>query len=261
MKAIEYSKALYKIAKYDIMEKLRSMPLEYEQTVKDATEQIREKGFIVLEDYYTSEQCNNMRAEVDRLHNTYNEKIWNDQLKADKRLFGGDRKSALIGEFYNDSFINQIRNYYYKTTDVFGCTLAARIDAVKENLGSGGGWHRDSIYGVQLKSILYLTDVSEKNGPFEYLSHTHSQSAKLAAINKCGVKANQNRLNPDIVAQLLKEDDYNLITFTAKKGTLLLVDTTGVHRGRPIEEDCRYALTNYWYANKMPKKIEDLMVK
>lgn len=261
MKALEYSKALYKIAKYDIMEKLRSMPLEYEQTVKDATDQIKEKGFIVFEDYYSNEQCDKMRAEVDRLHKTYNEKIWSDKLKADSRLFGGERKSEQIREFYDDVFVNQIRNYYYKTSNVVGCTLAARINAVKENLGSGGGWHRDSIYGVQLKSFLYLTDVSEKNGPFEYLSHTHSQSAKLAAIKKCGVKADQNRLNPEIVENLLKEDDYNLVTFAAKKGTLFIVDTTGIHRGRPIEEDFRYALTNYWYANKMPKNVEELIVK
>jgi len=261
MKAIEYSKALYKIAKYDIMEKLRSMPLEYEQTVKDATDQIKEKGFIVFENYYTNEQCDKMREEVDRLHNTYKEKIWNDNLKADKRLFGGDRKSDLINAFYEDAFINRIRNLYYKTTDVVGCTLAARIDAVKENLGSGGGWHRDSIYGVQLKSFLYLTDVSERHGPFEYVSHTHSQSAKLAAIKKCGVKADQNRLNPEIIEHLLKEEDYNLITFAAKKGTLFIVDTTGIHRGKPIEEAFRYALTNYWYANKIPAHVEEVIIK
>ena len=34
---------------------------------------------------------------------------------------------------------------------------------------------------------------------------------------------------------------------TGKAGTLILFDASLIHRGRPLEEGCRYALTNYYY--------------
>jgi len=191
----------------------------------------------------------------------FKDKIFKDDLSADKRFFGAERHADIINEFFTDEFANQVRNCYYKTSKFHGFTLAARIDAVKDNLGSGGGWHRDTVFGTQLKAILYLTDVKETNGPFQYLESSHNKSSKLEAIKKCGLKFNQNRLDETIVDKLINENSYKLVNFTAKKGTLLIVDTTGIHRGKPITEDCRYALTNYWYANPIPPHVEKLIVK
>jgi len=261
MVSLEYTKALYKIARYDILEKLRSEPLEFEKTIQDVNAVIRDKGFIVLEDYYTPEKCDSVISDIDNLLVKYNDRIVSDNLSADKRLFGAERHSELINGFFSDPFLNQIRDCYYKTTKFYGCTLGARIDAVKGNLGSGGGWHRDAVYGTQLKAILYLTDVNETNGPFQYLIASHNKSSKLEAIKKCGIGFNQNRLDQAIIDKLVNENAYELVTFTAKKGTLLIVDTTGIHRGKPITEDCRYALTNYWYVNPIPPHIEKLIVK
>ena len=39
----------------------------------------------------------------------------------------------------------------------------------------------------------------------------------------------------------------------AKAGTLILVDTSSIHRGMPIIAGVRYALTNYFY----PKRLID----
>jgi len=261
MKALDYSLALYKIARYEMLEKLRTQPVEFEQAVDDMASVIRKQGFVVLEDYYTDEKCDAIRKDMDRLHEVNKEKIFVDPTSADKRMFGANLHSELINDFWEDPFLNKIRDYYYQTTDFVGCTLAARIDAVKDNIGSGAGWHRDTIYGTQLKAILYLSDVDEGQGPFQYLSQTHNYSSKLDAIKHCGIRFNQNRLDDDIVNKLLEKDPYELITFTAKKGTLLLVDTTGIHRGKPLTDKFRYALTNYWFVKKMPPHIEALIVK
>ena len=38
--------------------------------------------------------------------------------------------------------------------------------------GSGGSWHRDS-YLRQFKSLIYLNDVTDENGPFQVLTDSH----------------------------------------------------------------------------------------
>ena len=43
-------------------------------------------------------------------------------------------------------------------------------------------------------------------------------------------------------------------TFTAKAGTLILFDSSTIHRGAPITAGTRYALTNYYYP---PSHITD----
>jgi hypothetical protein len=57
----------------------------------------------------------------------------------------------------------------------------------------------------------------------------------------------QNRMSEAEVAKLLAPDPSRLKTFTASAGTLILVDTSSIHRGMPILEGCRYALTNYYF--------------
>ena len=58
------------------------------------------------------------------------------------------------------------QNYNKKDTKL-GFTLAAKMPA-KNNKGSGEGWHRDGFFR-QFKSMIYLSNVDEDNGPFELI--------------------------------------------------------------------------------------------
>ena len=40
-------------------------------------------------------------------------------------------------------------------------------------------------------------------------------------------------------------------------GTLILVDTSLIHRGKPIEDGTRYAITNYWYPRNSIKNFNN----
>ena len=51
-------------------------------------------------------------------------------------------------------------------------TMANKVSYIKNNEGSGGGWHKDAYY-TQFKSILYLTDVNNENGPFELIRNSN----------------------------------------------------------------------------------------
>lgn len=50
----------------------------------------------------------------------------------------------------------------------------------------------------------------------------------------------------DRLERLLQRRPQRQKTFIAPAGTLLLVNTSAIHRGQPLEHGTRYALTNYF---------------
>ena len=59
----------------------------------------------------------------------------------------------------------------------------------------------------------------------------------------------QCSFNQNIVEKILNESPDRLKTITGNAGTMVLVDTSIIHRGLPLEEGIRYALTNYFFEN------------
>ena len=50
----------------------------------------------------------------------------------------------------------------------------------------------------------------------------------------------------------IKKNPGLLTTFNEKKGTV--IDAKGLHRGKPIKKNKRFALTNYYYTKKIGGK-------
>lgn len=262
MKVIEYGKAFYKIKRYEAIHSFKKKPLEFDAHVKSITKTLREKGYVVLKSYFSSEQCQIIRDEIDYILAKTGSYVQTDKHDADHRLFGANNASDIINELYwQDELLRAVRNCFYEHDDIVGCTLAARMDAKKENLGSGGGWHRDMIYGRQIKSIAYFSDVTPQHGPFQFLTDSHKDSSILDTIAHCDIRAFQNRFSNKDIEKITAREGYETITFTGKEGVLVLADTTSIHRGMPIETGSRYALTNYWFENKIPEHIEKLIYK
>jgi hypothetical protein len=262
MNIIAYTQAWYKIKRYEILHSFRKSRAEFDEQVEAAAAAIRSQGYVVFEDYFSVEQCAEVRQEIDRLLVAYPDVVQRDSKDSDHRFFGANNASPLIAElFWQDVFLNGVRDCFYEHSDIVGCTLAARMDAKAGNAGSGGGWHRDMIFGRQLKSIAYFSDVTPESGPFQFLSNTHQDSSILETVQKCGIGAFQNRLSEEEVAKIQAIAHYENLTFTGKAGTLIIVETTSIHRGMPIKSGSRYALTNYWFEQQIPEHIERLIFK
>jgi hypothetical protein len=120
------------------------------------------------------------------------------------------------------------------------------MPAASGNQGSGEGWHRDAFLR-QFKAILYLSDVGPKNGPFQFVKDSYQPGQVLRDIWKGGLRYMQYRLSELEVDRIIEGSPERLSTYTAKAGTLILVDTSSIHRGMPIQTGTRYALTNYYF--------------
>lgn len=256
----KFLKALTLSAKRNLYLNLYSFQNPFESVkrseINDLLVEIRLKGFAKIEGYYSEEQCARMVEETDRLLRAYEEQLWADEMRSDLRVFGANYVSELVGEYCKDLFIHEIRNAYFQANidNNYTFTLANKVGFKEANLGSGGGWHRDLIYGKIFKSILYLTDVDESNGPFQYIQHTHTERSKLLLVRDKKLGPLQNRIsNEDLVG--IENERYPCKTLTGKMGTLILVDTSGIHRGKPIEIGTRYALTNYYSLESAPPHI------
>jgi hypothetical protein len=225
---------------------------------------LRCQGYYVVRNYWPAARCEAVRAEIDRLIQKYRSQIWVDAVESDHRVIGADRVSPLVAEFYHDELCTGVVRAYEKSDHISGHTLAAKLVYREGNPGSGAGWHRDRPDRRQTKAILYLSDVEEADGPFQYLAGSHRPAQMLRDLVREGFEFNQSRFEPAQVDALVRRKPDRVATITGAAGTLLLVDTRGIHRGMPMtrRDGVRYALTNYYWTDAyIPEHIAKLLVR
>ena len=186
---------------------------------------------------------------MDQQFKNHSEQLWKDPKGADERFFGFNVKSKLVQEkFFQSPFIHKVHDLYEKGSQKSMFTMAGRIRFKDENLGSGQGWHRDRVDFKQSKSIIYLTDTDGQNGPSQYIEKSHKPLAMFKDYLRYGISLKDSRITDAQAQQIIASESHRLKTFHAPAGTLLFVDTRGIHRGHPLIGGERYALTNYiWY--------------
>ncbi len=85
------------------------------------------------------------------------------------------------------------------------------------------GWHRDSEGSQLFKVFLYLSDVGEDCGPTEYILG----SSRDRMIEACGL---QHYPNPPSLVETHTSPEQRK-RYPGPMGTVLLMDTGGIHRG------------------------------
>ncbi len=211
---------------------------------------LHRQGFVVVPNFYSVAECVALRAEIDRILTQY--PTTTEHLPDDDRIYGAERVSPLISAYHADARLVALADAFHQAPTLNLFTLANRVRPVPGGLGSGGGWHRDSVHQRQLKTLLYLTDVQEGTGAYQYVAGSH-RPADLLRLTRAGqVAFNQNRLTEAEIAEIVAHGHgpgaYRQHTVTAPAGTLVITDTRGLHRGQPLTHGVRYALTNYFFA-------------
>lgn len=224
---------------------------------------LRKKGYFKIEDYYSKNLCDEITKKIDQIIDEKLHLFKIDEKSNDFRLNGADRISSKINIFNKDLFLNHIAEKFIgEEIDSF-FTLAAKIENKNGKLGSGGDWHRDKPLPNQIKAMIYLNDVDQENGPFEYLEGSNSWFSLLDGTFNFGLNNCQTRLDNNVIeSKFLTKKRYVKKVFYAKKGTLLLFNSFGIHRGKPLESGKRYALTNYYFPSSLvAENLEDLTLK
>lgn len=191
---------------------------------------------LVTESSLTKEDCASFIQEIDQIL-CAEEKVsgyWSDELESDQRIFGFEDLSPSVFEALEvEKEIGEIQQYLGRGIRSW-TLMASRVRFKERNIGSGGGWHRDSPYSHQVKIIWYLNNVTVKQGPFLYVAGTHFRSATDPR------EWEYNNRIKDI-------NDRSALPVVGSAGIKLVCDTKCVHKGAPIEEGVRYSITLYTF--------------
>ena len=95
-----------------------------------------------------------------------------------------------------------------------------------------------------LKFFIYLTDVGIENGPHSFVAGSHRTGGIPAALLRKGYA----RLTDEEVRQHYTAED--LIEFTGAKGTVIVEDTRGLHKGKHVASGDRLVL-QLQYSNSL----------
>ncbi len=210
---------------------------------------LKNQGYHIIENFFSKNECLNLKIEIDKFIENYPKLIWQDSEKSDNRIFGAENISI---EFNNKvkKFIElskKIGEIYLKYEIDLFMLMANKINFKKTNLGSGSGWHLDS-YNKQFKSIIYLNDVNQENGPFQIIKKSNTNFFVLNMFRKLKNKFPSTRFTEEEILSLEKNKNVEELNYSA--GTLIFVDTSNLHRGKPLLNGSRYALTSYFFSKE-----------
>ena len=227
-------------------------------------EELKKDGIVVIENFFTKSICEKIIGQIDEF--SYKEKVIKQRdegLGGDLRVFGFEKFSDEALEFSKNNFLKKMVSDYSKLNLETKSTLAGKVVYQNDKqTNSGGDWHRDSDV-KELKAMLYLSDVSLKNGPFSFIKGSknfdfkrrnkeYSFLRKIIYILK-GLPSKPPRYKNDLVMKN-QEAVKKIIKVTGNAGTLVVFDGSYVHRGDVIKSGIRYTITNY-YSPKLKKGI------
>lgn len=214
-----------------------------EDREKEILLQIQKNGYFVIPDFVDKEFCELCIKDIDNMCENKKEFVHKTN---DLRIFGAEELSENIKKFNEHKLLNRLAEAYIAAPTCCAFTLAGKIEYTNDEYGSGGTWHRDSFLR-QFKSLIYLNDVTEENGPFQLIRESNKLREKNSDTKKADLDAMESSFTQETVDKILEDKPDKLETFTAKAGTVVLVDSSVIHRGVPLKNGKRYALTNYFF--------------
>ena len=210
---------------------------------------IKGGGFFIIYNFYTPEEVFQMECEFTRVFNEHPDSIEildKEGCSNDERIFHAQEHSSVLNNLVTKNqflrnFVEKYTKRPIKTNKLLLNRLTYEEGKVKN---SGAGWHRDN-HSCQFKTLIYLTDVTEKNGNFQFM--TNSSPAHIG-MPKPRAPSYNTRFADETIQEILETlDPCNIINIVGKKGTVILSDTTYIHRGNIIEEGERRAITQYYF--------------
>ena len=215
-------------------------------------EHLNKVGICVLEDYYNEAFCNQAIQDIEDAIKTYPDKIQSEAKEGtsgDSRVFKMENKFDTAKRFASEETFLEIGSAYFGSPIISHFVLGGKVQFNPDVVtNSGGGWHRDNRM-KQIKTIVYLTDVNEKSGGFMFLP-----SSNLYDLTTRDGSGKVTRYSDETVEEFCNQNNFEPFHVTGKKGTVIFVDTSYIHRGANIQEGERYTYTNYYFENN-PNRI------
>ena len=205
---------------------------------------LRKTGLVTIDNFLSKQECETLSSHVLL---AFSEDLETAIKESDLRLFNAEKTIISLHDFFSNNVIRNIGACYLGVPIKNSGTMANIVPAGKCAYGSGGSWHRDSNF-PQYKALVYLSDVDfDEDGAFQYITKSNRMKYILREIWQSKRSISDTRWTND---ELVTFEKSLPISVTGKAGTLVLFDSSLLHRGSPNFNNflkSRVAITNYYY--------------
>jgi hypothetical protein len=214
---------------------------EYNQSrVDEIVKQLNHEGYHIFENKLSSSICNKILASLDKVEfqGKLSDDIINgiDVKKSKSNTYWVLRHQDIIEipeiqEIASDPTILNVVQDYLKCAPIqtqSNCWWSTNNSTDKKEISSSAQmFHQDFTFVKFIKVFIYLNNVGPQNGPHVYVpGSTHLKNSDLPK----NYKASQRISDKDIF-----EKFENVKEMVGEQGTILFEDTTGFHKGKPVE--------------------------
>jgi hypothetical protein len=227
----------------------KSMLGEFDaKRVQAIAKQIRRDGYYVFEARMPADVC----EDVARAARTIEGRVGRDPNQPSRMaIFDAEHPIAAVYDIPEPK-IWQIPGYQLLIADPIFLNLSQAYFGAASALKQVNLWWSAAIGGepdthaaqlfhfdfdaapIWLKVFVYLNDVSSENGPHVFVKGSHGlHQAKARELLSRGYV----RISDEDIAKVYGRD--NIIEIAGKKGTVLVVDTIGFHKGKPVTSGYR----------------------
>lgn len=223
-----------------------------EQEIPKIKEELNTKGFHVFDDLLNQDSCDKLISGLEKVsfHTKKSTKKIKGITKENLSKINGNtawvtnqQDLIKIGEVQKLAFDKNLLNLvsqFLGSEPVLcqtNCWWSVAKSTHRSNLSANAQlFHQDTEYLKFVKVFIYLTDVEENNGPHQYVQGT----SKIAQDKLGEGYKPSNRVGDEKVLDLFGKE--NILTFKGKKGSVIIEDTFGLHKGTPVVEGSRLLL-------------------
>ena len=243
--------------------------------------EVKKNGFYIYENYLSEKNCENileycLKSEL--YHRPLDHENWGDEKKYSifepknpkavwyEMPYNNVLKNKIVSKIIFSKEILLICEKYLKCKPIFyhaGLTITSNFFSIPSDKAAQM-YHFDLETPKFLKIFVYINDVTTENGPHFYVIGTHKDNG----IDKSILSLGYSRAPDEMVNNKYKE----ITKHVGKRGTLIVEDTIGLHKGTVIKKKNDYrcllciefSSTNYGTAEittqDIPKENIDLEV-
>ena len=222
-----------------------NIPESTPERIRRAAMELAQAGITTIPDFLPQEECDNLRAKIEnQISNLTETTTIADDVTVSFR--GGSKPArryrnavnvdlGMIDMFDADRAVSELTAIKEDTMIRDILTLATGRELIPSRLNiyinrsvtSTRGYHMDS-GALQFKAFVYLTDVNDlEDGPYSFIKRSHRFSTRKY------LNITQNLMSGYHLTEMSNGNPADVVHALAPRGTLIISDQNGWHRGLP----------------------------
>jgi hypothetical protein len=215
-----------------------------QNSINNILEEINSTGFCILPEKLPADLCDkllefSLKTPAHTMENPNNYLLYNkDYQDSVKYNFNSQTlaENETVQKLFTDPLFFAVAQSYLGTVPVldsatmwWSTPYRAEIDTSAK---AAQLYHFDMDRFRFLLVFIYLTDVDSKNGPHCYVKGSHQRKPLNLLMDA--------RIPDDIISKFYSSED--IVEITAPRGTIIIADTRGFHKGKTLEAGHRLML-------------------